>query len=157
MHRLTATIGTGLLYCLLHPGRVWAEDLVALVDLKYLRETDKVAEVMCFGEGDQDCGVWAIYYLGEAHVRKVIRGTAPNDRILVLYRSHALQKKDFPDLIVRFETLEDGPYANANYKILWGDELHLACFEETKAPDAPLKLEEEGDDARKCYEIKEDK
>ena len=55
-------IAAGVLLGLLHSELIWADDLVALVDLKFLEATDKTAEVMCFGEGDSDCGVWATFY-----------------------------------------------------------------------------------------------
>jgi hypothetical protein len=34
-------------------------DLVALVDLEFIRKTDKTAAVMCFGDTEDSCGVWA--------------------------------------------------------------------------------------------------
>ena len=36
-----------------------AGDLVAIVDLEFIRATDKPAAVMCFGDRDEDCHVWA--------------------------------------------------------------------------------------------------
>jgi hypothetical protein len=144
----------GVLLGLLHSEHIWADDLVALVDLKFLEATDETAEVLCFGEGDSECGVWATFYLGEAHIQKVISGTAPSDRFLVLYRSHALAKRDFPNLVARFVALEPDAYGNAKFQMHWGDQWTLACFDDVQAPDAPIELKERNNDALKCYEMR---
>ena len=146
-------IAAGILLGLLQSAHARADDLVALVDLKFLEATEKTAEVMCFGEGEDDCAVWATFYLGEARVRKVISGTAPGKRFLVLYRSHALEEKDFPNLVGRFVPLEEGAYGNARFQMHWGDRLDLAYFNDSKAPDAPLELKELNNDTLRCYEM----
>jgi hypothetical protein len=33
---------------------------------EFIRTTDKTAAVMCFGDREEDCGVWATLYLYEA-------------------------------------------------------------------------------------------
>ncbi|WP_129775207.1 hypothetical protein [Peristeroidobacter soli] len=38
-------------------------DLVAIVDLKFLESTDQPAAVMCFGDKDEDCVLWATHNL----------------------------------------------------------------------------------------------
>ena len=98
-----------------------AADLVALVDLEFLRETDKTAAVMCFGDSEEDCGVWATFYLYKAKIRKIITGTEPRKTVLVLYGHHALLKKDFRGVLASMIKLESKDEKEPQYQITsWG-------------------------------------
>jgi hypothetical protein len=134
---------------------VRAEDLVAIVDLKFLEETDLTAAVICFEE-DQ-CDVWATHYLWEARVRKVISGTEPDKRFLVLFGAHALKQQDFRNVLATMKKLEPGAYANARYQIQdWGEQRELVCFDSSAVPNAPLELEEGGSESQRCFDVAEE-
>jgi hypothetical protein len=133
-----------------------AEDLVAIVDLKFLEETDLTAAVICFEE-DQ-CDVWATHYLWEARVRKIISGTEPDRRFLVLFGVHALKQQDFSNVLATMKKLEPGAYANARYQIQdWGEPRELVCFDSAAAPNAPLELKEGGAESQRCFDVAEEK
>jgi hypothetical protein len=76
-------------------GVAAASDLVAIVDLEFIRATDQPAAYLCFGDRDEDCGVWATFNVYKARIRKVISGTEPRKTMLVIYGRHALAHKDF--------------------------------------------------------------
>ena len=76
-----------------------ADEIVAILDLKFIEDTGDTATIICFGENNEDCGVWATDYLFEAKVDKVISGELSDDRFLVLFGKHALKKKSFRNVI----------------------------------------------------------
>jgi hypothetical protein len=134
---------------------VRAEDLVAVVDLKFLEETELTAAVICFGE--DECDVWATHYLWEARVRKVISGTEPDKRFLVLFGAHALKQQDFRNVLATMKRLEPGAYPNARYQIQqWGEQRELVCFASSAAPNAPLELKEGGAESQRCFDVAEE-
>ena len=105
------------------------EELVALVDLKFLRETEETAAVMCLGEEESDCGVWATHYLWRVTVRRVYSGAEVERNFLVLYGRHALRKKDIRELTVVLRRLKaDAPFG-ARYQVVdLGMPQNLVCF-----------------------------
>jgi hypothetical protein len=132
-----------------------AQDLVAVVDLEFLKETDQVAGYLCLGE--DNCFPWAHHYLWEAKIRKVISGTESEERFLVVFGAHALKKQDLQNIAAIMKKLEPGAYGDARYQILeWGDERQLVCFDSSNAPQAPLKLTVRSDILQGCYETGED-
>ena len=105
------------------------DELVAVVDLKYLKETEQVVAILCYSDLPEDCHPWAHGYLFEARVRKVISGQAPKGKFLVIYGRHALKKQNLRGVAGRFSKLTDGT-DGAEYQIVsravQGD---LACFD----------------------------
>lgn len=121
-------------------GTATAEDFVAIVDLKFLKETDQVAAVLCLGMTDDDCFPWAHHYLWEAKVRKVIRGTNTEKRFLVLHGRHALKKKDLRGVIALMKPLEEASPTGARYQLFAGEKREHFCFDKIHAEGAPIKL-----------------
>lgn len=107
------------LLCLLGSsvGLAENEPLVAVVDLKFLEETDFVTGYLCFGDSDAECSPWSNGYLFEARLRKTISGTAPGKKFLVIYGSHALGKADMNGVTGKFSKLEDG-IGGAQYQLV---------------------------------------
>lgn len=106
-------------YCL-------AEELIAKLDLKFIKDTEKTASVLCYGD-EEDCHAWSTFYLYEAKVKKVLSGSLPENKFTVIYGVHALRKKNIDNVIVRLNKLPAG--GDAQYQILEiGQELELICF-----------------------------
>jgi ketosteroid isomerase-like protein len=128
--KLFARIVAGMFLALTPPVCLAQEsELVAVVDLKYLKETEQVVAIMCYGDLPEDCHPWAHGYLFEARVRKVINGQAPKGKFLVIYGHHAMKKENLRGVVGRFSKLTDGT-DGAEYQIaaraVEGD---LACFD----------------------------
>ena len=152
---MRTSLRTAALFCLLGASDVHAEDLVAIVDLKFLEETDVTAAVLCFGENE--CDVWATHYLWEARVRELISGTEPDERFLVLFGVHALKKQNLRNVLATMKKLEPGAYGNARYQIQdWGQRRELLCFASFAAPNAPLDLKDGDAEPQKCFETGEE-
>jgi hypothetical protein len=149
--------GVTLLLTLFAAPPVTAEEVVAVVDLKFLKETDQTAAVLCLGETDEDCVVWARHYLWEARIRKVLAGAVPEKRLLVLFGRHALLKKDVRNIVVLMTRLESESPSEARYQILeWGKRRQLACFSGEIAKQAPWKLGSPEEDAMNCFDVDEE-
>lgn len=56
-----------------------AEEIVAIVDLEFVEETETVAAVLCMGDEETDCDPWAHYYVFEATPIRVLRGSLPEE------------------------------------------------------------------------------
>jgi len=126
-------MGRSLIACLLALGSsaclAQTDDLVAVVDLQYLKETGQVTAIMCYGDSPEDCDPWAHGYLFEARVRKVIHGQAPKKKFLVLYGRHAMRKQDLRGVTGRFSKLVDGT-DGAEYQLAaTAIDAHPTCFQ----------------------------
>jgi hypothetical protein len=108
-------------------------ELIAVVDLRYIKKTNIVATTVCYGE---ECFPWSDHYLWEAKIRKVLKGTRPKGRVLVLHGRHALLKRDLKDLVVALEPIDPKNNLGASYKVTQvAGRLNLACFpDETGLP-----------------------
>ena len=144
---------SGVLFALLaSAANVLAEDLVAVVDLNFLRETDKTAAVLCLGESDDDCAVWATHYLWEARVRMVISGAEHDARFLVLHGRHALKKQNMKGVVAIMRRLEPPLPFEARYQIVgWGRKRELVCFD-MAIESAPMKLSEGLEGSSSCFD-----
>ena len=88
----------------------------ALVDLKFIKNTEITSQVMCFGE--DECFTWGTFYLYEAHVRRVIDGYLEEENFRVIFGRHALMEKDFPNVLATLTPLEPGHEEDAKYQAL---------------------------------------
>jgi hypothetical protein len=139
--------------CFAEPG----EELVALVDLKFLRETEETAAVLCWGEEESDCDVWATHYLWRATVRRVYSGTEVERHFLVLYGRHALQKKNISEMTVVLKKLEkDAPFG-ARYQVVeTGVPQKLVCFRRPLRREEAQTLSRPGSDPLSCLATDDD-
>ena len=121
------------LFAFLGAQRCFAEsdvELIALVDLKFLRETDETAVVLCLDDAGEECDVWARHYLWRATIRRVYAGVESERHFLVLYGHHALKKKNLRGVTAVFKKLEPGAPFGARYQITnRGLPQKLLCFE----------------------------
>lgn len=103
------------------------EDVVALVDLKFKKNTGDVAVWMCYDEKEEDCHPWAYTYLFQAKVKKVVSGNLSGKKIKVLYGRHALPPVDYKNVPVILTKLKDSD--KADYQIRsWGMQISTYCF-----------------------------
>lgn len=132
---------------------VSAADLVALVDLEFIRKTDKTAAVMCFGDTEDSCGVWATFYLYKARIRRVISGTELRKTVLVLYGRHSLLEKDFRGVHASMIKLEENDEKEPQYQITsWGAKRELVCFPRREDDEEGLEVRD-GEDSSTCYSL----
>lgn len=117
-----------------------AEELIAKLDLKFIKDTGMKAGVLCYGDNEEDCHKWSTFYLYEAKVKKVLSGNLPENNFTVIYGRHALLKNNHKSLIVRLNKLpSDG---DAQYQILeFGQNLELVCFQSSESSLFNEKLE----------------
>src|ERR1043165_3631879 len=90
---------------------------VADVDLKFVRVTDLPASYICFDDEQQQCGVYAVYYLWEATVRRQNSGDPLPKRFKVLFGTHALLKENFRLLGARIIRSDRMKNSKALYEI----------------------------------------
>lgn len=132
-------------------GVTRGEELIAIVDLKYLKETEQVVATMCIGE---ECFPWAHGYLFEARVRKVINGDLPEGanqaKFLVLYGHHAMRTADVRGVVAKLRKLTDG-IDGAQYQIAdTGTDGGKYCFRWYSSDDeAPA--ENHGGQLLRCF------
>lgn len=133
-------------YCL-------AEEIIAKLDLKFIKDTGKTAGVLCYGDNEEDCHEWSTFYLYEAKVKKILSGNLPVNKFTVIYGRHALRKNNHSSVIVRLNKLSaDG---DAQYQILeLGQSFELVCFH---SPESSLFSDqlELNNEKLKCAEKEE--
>lgn len=130
-----------------------ATDLVAIVDLKFLKETDKTAAVMCFGDKDEDCAVWATHNLYRATIRKVIHGKESRKTMLVLYGRHAMKKTNMRGVIATLSRLEPTDDTGAEYRVAEvGEEREFFCFRRWPEDTQGFELKGADDESLTCYD-----
>lgn len=132
-----------------------AEEIVAILDLKFIEDTGDTAAALCFGENDEDCGVWATHYLFEAKVDKVISGELPDERFLVLFGKHALKKKNFRNIIALLKKREVDDPSEPQYRISqWGEKRTMYCFDRREDDDTETDVERDDQYELNCYDQK---
>lgn len=129
-----------------------AEEIIAVLDLKFLRDTGEVSSTLCFDEGseEQSCATWATFYLFDARVKKVVSGELKARKFHVWLGVHALKKGNIKNMVAKLRPLP--PEHEAAYQIIgWGKKRELYCFEaeQSEAYSASVKLEGEN---VQCYE-----
>lgn len=129
-------------------GIARASDFIAVVDLEFVEATDKPASVMCFGEGDSECAVWATLNLYKAEVRKVISGTEARKTMFVLFGRHALKKGDLPGVVASMNRLEAASEDDPRYQIFeLGRKRQLVCFSGSNDDPKAIELRERDEDS----------
>ena len=107
--------------------RLDAEEIVAILDLKFIENTGEPGGYICFD--DDECDVWAVFYLFEASVDEVISGDLPDKKFLVLYARHALREKNFRNVVALLKEREPDEFSAAKYQIAHtGQEREMYCF-----------------------------
>lgn len=137
-----------------------SDEIVAILDLKFIEDTGDTSMVLCYDENDEECGTWATYYLFEARVRKTIRGELPNKRFRVLYGQHALKKKDFYTVIALLEPIDPpdpGVPPDPNepqYRLRRGEKRTMYCFDYVEGDDTDVVVERNDQIELSCYDRK---
>jgi hypothetical protein len=133
------------------PAYAAQEEVIAIVDLKFIRDTGKPAGYLCFGDQESDCSVHATYYLWQATVRKILRGEESQKRFLVLYGRHALVRKDLRRQTVVLKRLDADAMAGARYEVVdVGRHLELVCFRRPIGGEGVRNLSESGSEPQSC-------
>lgn len=135
---------------LLLPTCVSAEEITAVLDMKFIKDTGETAATLCFGDDEKDCAQWATFYLYEAKVQKVLSGKLPSKKIKAIYGRHALMPKNFNNVAVVLAPLTD--HKEAEYQIQkWGELKEMYCF---KGDVHPKNVSDENAKQQlKCYDI----
>ena len=137
---------------LLFSPLTYSQDLVAILDLEFVKETNDAAAWMCYGENDNDCHPWAYLYVFDAKVKKVISGDLTEKKIRVLFGRHALKQGRHKNVIATLSKLDKN--SEAEYQILeWGTKREMYCFSGEGNKMYNVRLESSGIDL-KCYEQK---
>ena len=140
-----------LLVVLLLPFTAVAEEVVAVVDLKFLKDTSEASSTLCFEEVNEgnDCATWATFYLFEARVKKVVSGKLSGRKFRVWFGVHALKKGDIKNMVAKLRPLP--PEHEAEYQIVaWGEKRELFCFEAKERETYNTNIEPEGTNMQ-CY------
>jgi hypothetical protein len=112
------------------PAAAEQADLLAVVDLIFVRESDQTALNKCSGDEKSACDVWATYYLWEARVRRVLAGVETEKRFMVLFGRHSLVKRNRRRVTVAMKRLEPGSESGARYEVIaTGSPQQLLCFD----------------------------
>jgi ketosteroid isomerase-like protein len=119
----------GLLLALISSSCLAQDDeLVAVVDLKFLKMTEQVVAVTCLS--DDECYPSAYGGLFEAELRKMVSGEWPKKNFLVIYGRYARKKGQiFRGVTGRFSKLTDGTDGAEYQLVTTAMEGHPVCFE----------------------------
>jgi hypothetical protein len=151
--RVIAMIRVIIFFVLMLSKLCFAEEIVASLDLKFVKDTGTRAGILCYGEGENDCHNWSTFYLYEAKVKKVLSGELVESHFTVIYGRHALRKNNHRNIVVRLKKLAEG--AEAQYQILeFSQKVELVCFGSAESKLFDLKLES-GSEELQCLEKEE--
>ena len=89
-----------LILLFLSPINTFAENVVAVLDLKFISDTEKTSTSICFEDETTECFSWASFYLYEAKIKKVLSGELSSKKFKVIYGRHALKKKILKELLL---------------------------------------------------------
>ena len=129
------------------------DEIVAILDLKFMEDTGDTAAVMCVGDGDEDCVVWATYYLFEASVDKIISGTLPERRFFLIYGQHALRKKNFRNVVALLKRRDVSDPNEPPYQITqWGKKRKMYCFDRREGEDIDVEISNDGHQQLNCFD-----
>jgi hypothetical protein len=129
-----------IIFIIFTSNSCFAEELTAVLDLKFIKDTGITSGVMCYRDEGEDCHTWSTFYLYDAKVRKVISGELSQKKITVIYGRHALLKNNRKNVVVRLKQLR--PDAEAQYQIIeFGVAKEMVCFESVDSRQFSVKLE----------------
>ena len=92
-----------------------ANEIVAILDLKFEKETEDVAVWICYGENEDDCHPWAYFYVFNAKVKEVVSGELKEKQIKVIFGRHALKKGNHKNVTAKLSKLKES--TEAEYQI----------------------------------------
>ena len=141
-----------ILFVLLLSPSAFSEEVIAVVDLKFLKDTGETASTLCYEEEGQssNCTTWATFYLFEARVKKVVHGEPIGRKFLVWFGRHALMEGNIRNVVAKLKPLP--AEHEANYKIVaLGDREELYCFSTNEDQKHNLTIEPDGI-GMQCYE-----
>jgi len=116
-----------LIFLFLFPLNAFSNDVVAILNLKFIKDTDQTATTLCYDNEGENCHRWASFYLYEAKVKQVLSGELVTKKFKVIYGRHALKKKNLKRVVASLKKLEES--ANADYQIIeMGNELKMYCL-----------------------------
>lgn len=108
-------------------SNVNAEDLIAVLNLKFIKDTGNPATFICFDEAGEECEPYSTFYLYEAKIKKVLSGEFSSKKFKVIYGRHALVQKNLKNVVASLSKLED--YQEAEFQIIeWGEFREMYCF-----------------------------
>lgn len=117
-----------------------AEELIAKLDLKFIKDTGKTATVLCYDDNEKDCHEWSTFYLYEAKVKKVLSGNLPSSKFSVIYGAHAMLANNHRNVVVSLNKLPAG--GDSQYQIMeFAENLELVCFQSSDSSLFSEKLE----------------
>jgi hypothetical protein len=136
---------------LLLPFTAVAEEVIAVVDLKFLKDTGEVSSTLCFEEVNEEkhCATWATFYLFEARVKKVVSGNFSERKFRAWFGVHALKKGNIKNMVAKLRPLP--PEHEAAYQIVaWGQKRELYCFDAKENETFNTNIESESTKMQ-CY------
>lgn len=136
---------------LLSPS-AFADEVVAVVDLKFLKDTGEPASTLCFEDDGQNdsCATWSTFYLFEARVKKVVHGEPVSRKFQVWFGRHALKKGNIRNAVAKLKPLPAGH--EASYQVVaLGDREEFYCFGTNKHQQHNVSIEPQGT-GMQCYE-----
>ncbi|MEM8815075.1 MAG: hypothetical protein AAGE85_04570 [Pseudomonadota bacterium] len=131
--------------------RAHAEDVVAVLDLKFIEDTGDPARLLCLDEINDDCITWATFYLFEAKVDRVVSGDLPAKRFLVLFGRHALPEKNLRNVVALLTKLKTDDPNRPRYQVTQiGDKREVYCFDRLAGQEAEIELD--GERPLRCFD-----
>ncbi len=134
-----------------------SEDIVAVVDLRFIEDTEEPSNYMCLEE--DDCFVWGHYYLYDARVRSVINGELPESRFRVIWGGHSLPRRTIRRIVVMLDPLSGEHDDERAYRIRLlggvGREHTMYCFrraDEGEDAEPDYIVESASGESMNCYE-----
>ena len=101
---------------------------IAVLDLKFIRDTGKAASVLCFDEVGTECESWSNFYVFEASLKKHISGKEIPEKFNLLLGRHALKKKSIRNIVVKIKEISDNEEATYQVSDI-GFKGKVFCFE----------------------------
>jgi hypothetical protein len=125
---------------------------VARVDLHFIKATDRVGAIVCYGDDPDDCHPWAHFYVYEVRLRKTIHGAAPPKKFRAIYSRHALRKKDFRGVVALVRKLDEAGVDGETHQIAdWAERVDVWCFRRLDLDGKADVKVEDGERKLNCY------
>ncbi|WP_339899708.1 hypothetical protein [uncultured Gilvimarinus sp.] len=137
---------------LLLTSNAFAVEVIAVVDLKFLKDTGETASTLCFKEETEteSCATWATFYLFEARVKTVVHGEPISRKFKVWFGQHALKKGNIQKVVAKLKPLPAEHEASYQITAL-GERQELYCFHVNEDRQSNVRIEPRSVEMR-CYE-----